>query len=300
VQLTMAKVQIVGTQACQASTLTSLQQLGVVQIEDASVSTVGLDRLPVDPVVEERRQTLVSLLAQLDTILSALPRRPVAAAPAAYDQAIAEPIDTLLSRLRAELNPLAEQVRALTARREKLVEERVSLPRYEATIRKLVPLAGEIPAYERFATVALLIDRRFEDMLGLIQQELANLTQEQIELVSGIVDPETIGAILVFPGEYSDEVNQLLGHEHISQVRLPDELAGVPFNRALTAIHTRLNSISSEIDELDNHLETLSEECYGRLATYRPVLHDHLNMLNVRTRLGSGHSTASSPGRSWR
>lgn len=290
-QLTMAKVQIVGTQTCLGSTLATLQRLGVVQIEDTSVSTVGLDRLPRDSVLEERRQALVSLLAHLDAILSALPRRPVAAAPAAYDQTTAEPIDTLVSRLRGELNPLAEQVRALTARREKLVEEKVSLPRYEATIRKLMPLAGEIPAYERFATVALLIDRRFEDMLGLIQQELAYLTQEQIELVSGIVDPETIGAILVFPEEYSDEVNQLLGREHISQVRLPDELAGIPFNRALATIHTRLDSISREIAEVDNRLEALSEEWYGRLATYRPVLHDQLNVLNVRSRLAATEYT---------
>jgi V/A-type H+-transporting ATPase subunit I len=290
-QLTMAKVQIVGTQTCLESTLASLQRLGVVEIEDTSVSTVGLDRLRRDPVIEERRQGLVSLLAQLDATLSALPPRPVTASPAVYDQAMAEPINALVGRLRAELNPVAEQVRSLMARREKLVEETLSLPRYEATIRKLMPLAGEILTYERFETVALLIDRRFEDMLGLIQQELAHLTQEQIELVSGIVDPETVGAILVFPEEYADEVNQLLGREHISQVRLPDELAGVPFNRALATIHTRVDSISDEIAELDNRLQALSEEWYARLAAHRPVLHDHLGMLNVRSRLAATEYT---------
>lgn len=290
-QLTMAKVQIVGTQSCLEPTLASLQRLGVVQIEDTSVSTVGLDRLPSDPALEERRQALVSLLAQLDAVLSALPSRTVTPAPAVYDRATAEPVEVLTGRLRAELNPVAEQVRILTARREKLGEEKVSLPRYEATIRKLMPLAGEIPAYDRFETVALLIDRRFEDVLGLIQQELAYLTQEQIQLVTGIVDPETVGAILVFPQEYSDEVNQLLGREHISQVRLPDELVGVSFNRALATIHTRLDSISREIEELDSRLEALSDEWYRRLSTYRPVLRDHLNLLTVRGYLGATQYT---------
>jgi V/A-type H+-transporting ATPase subunit I len=287
----MAKVQILGIQTGLEPTLTSVQRLGVLQIEDASVSTLGLDRLPRDPEVEEQRQVLTSLLAQLEAVLSALPRRHVTIDEVAYAAATAEPSDALAARLRAELKPVTEQVRTLTARREKLVEEQLSLPRYEATIRQLMPLTSELPVYERFETVALLIDRRFEDVLGPIRRELARLTQEQIEMVAGVVDAETVAAILVFPREYSSEINQLLGREHISRVRLPEELAGVPFHRVLAATQSRLEALPREIADMDRQLEARSDEWYMRLATYRAVLRDRLNALNVRGRLAATEYT---------
>ena len=290
-QLPMAKIQVISTHRLLESTLVTLQHLGAVQLEDAIVSAQGLARLPRDPSIENQREIMNYLLVRLNSVLAVLPPQPLSDMEAKYQSGSGRTSDALIAEIRAGLDVVTAEVQALTQRREDLIVEQQSLPRYEVTIRRLMPLAKEIPQLDRCETVALLIDRHFEHVLQGLGEELAVLTEQQIEIVSGIVDERTIGAILVFPRQYSAGVHNLLGQEHISQVRLPDELIDVPLERALAALQARLEAISEGIAEIDVQLAEMPLAWYANLFLWRSLVRDRVSALNARDLLAATEHT---------
>ncbi len=57
------------------------------------------------------------------------------------------------------------QVQALAQRRDALLHEQVSLPRYQATLTRLLPLTSNLPEFRDYETIALLLDRRYREVL---------------------------------------------------------------------------------------------------------------------------------------
>lgn len=289
-QVPMSKVQVISTHRQLEATLAALQRLGVVQLEDAMVTAQGLGRLPRDIQVENQRELLSYLLVRLDSVLAALAPRPKSAAATGVPEA-GRSFEAVVAEIRTGLDTVAAEVQTLTQRREQLIAEQQSLPRYAVTIRRLMPLAAEIPQLDRCETVALLIDRHFEHVLDTLRVELVTLTEQQIEIISRHVDEQTIGAILVFPKQYSASINELLGHEHINQIRLPAELVDVSLDRTLSALQDRLEAIASEINEIQAALRRVAVIWYSRLVVWRAIVQDRVSALNARAFLAATDHT---------
>ncbi len=299
-QLAMAKVQIIGGQRCLDQTVRVLHRLGVIQIEDLPRGSplYALQPVALDEAGLHRKESLTVLLTRIQALLTLLAPQPGGGTTYSpvdlaetYDALYAQPTDALLVQVKAQIDTLAPEVQAAALQRDKLETERVSLPRYEATLRKLVPLAAELPQLKDFETAALLIERRFSPVLDLIRHEIDRLTGSRFEMVVRDVDDETTAALLVFPHRHSGAVQSLLGRENISQVRLPDELTGVPFRDALKAIARRQAAIAAELAELDNRLLAFSLEWTGPLTVWRAVLRDRLQESEVLIRLGATQYT---------
>jgi V/A-type H+-transporting ATPase subunit I len=290
----MAKVEIIATKDKLDPTLKTLHRLGAVQIEDVRRrgGPLVLPRMTLDAAALAQREEIGLLVTRLESLLALLPKQPLPEnAPQLYEEASARVTGQQVAEAKKILGDIGTTAQELALRRDEFEAERAALPRYQATIRKVMPLAAELPDVGAYETVALLIERRFSAVLDVIHQELTDLVGDQFELNTADVDEETTAAVLVFPKEQSAKVNSLLGRENVSRVRLPKELARVSFKDALAAIGARLAAIPGELESIRARLEDLAAEWHVPLALLRAVLRDRLQQLEVAGRLGATHYT---------
>ncbi len=235
----MAKLEIVGHRRHLDATLACIQRRAVVQlVEAASVPGLYVAPLAADEEHLRAAEQLRRLRTSLDALLALAPV-PAAASPAEFSAAD-------LRAVWAELEELAPLVEPLVARLDALEAEQATLPRHVESLRRLVPLVPEVPELEAFETVALLVESRHAAVVGWLRDELANLLGTRFEIISARVEPDTIGAVLVFPRAESRQVHSLLAQQQVSRVRLPDRFRGMALAPAITAMERRIADLPGE------------------------------------------------------
>ena len=282
--LPMTKIQIVGSREKLEATLRALQRLGTVQIEDVAERGQAplLAKLTLEASALQRRAEINLLVARLGSFATILPQ--VIKAPdfsRSYESASLQSTEALIGEAQRAVDDLGPKTQALALRRDELQAEQASLSRYQAMLRKVLPLAAEIPRLTGYETVALLIERRSSAVLDLVRQKLGALIGDDFELNARHVDEQTTAAIVVFPKEQSAQVNALFGRENISPLRLPQELAGVSLTETLTTMERRLGEIPREIKIVDDELRHLGALWGSSVMVLRAALSDRLGQMEV-------------------
>jgi V/A-type H+-transporting ATPase subunit I len=234
----MTKIEIVGSRRSLEPTLVCLQGQGSVQLIDAA-SQPGLALAPFPPGEEELAEgaSLRQVRTRLDALIALgyIPAGPVAV-----------PVD--LTAVTHELDELAPEVAPLVTRIDDLEAEQSTLPRHIESLRRLVPLLPQLPELKAYETVALLIDRRHAAVVGWLRSELATLLDTQFDIISDQVDPDTVGAVLVFPRDQSRRVHALLSEQQVSRVHLPDEYRAMSLSAAIASMERRVLELPAEIE----------------------------------------------------
>lgn len=284
--LPMVKVQILGTKPCLARTVPILQRMGTLQIDQWSeVRLSSQQRMVHDDKATRLRERLAYLSTQVEAVLSTLP--PLEAPPPPDDEVYDHrSADWLLSTVETDLAELNPQIRALSTQRDQLEAQLSSLPRYEATLRQLLPLIPAFVELEQYAVTAILVERRYQVALETITRNLEELTNGLCEVISREVDRDLLAAVLIFPKNQAGVVSKLLGQENISQLRLPAEFAGQPLERVLTDIRRRLEAIPRQLAEIKDKFDALAQSWRPRLLTWQALLRDHLAQIDVCTNFG--------------
>ncbi len=238
----MAKVRIIGHRGNLDATLALLHELHVLHLVDVN-DDPGV-RLPPLTVDDERLRLLDDLRylrARVDALLALVQHPPQASGTAS-------PLDAAaLAELRGELDEAGPQIESLVGRLDELEAEQETLPRYAASLRRLLPLVPELTELEGYETAALMVDRRHAAVLGELNTGLAEALGANYEIISDQLDPETVGAVLVFPRNHAAAVSALLGREHLSRLRLPEQFERAPFRRAITNMDRRMTEIPIDI-----------------------------------------------------
>ncbi|MGQ9476084.1 MAG: V-type ATP synthase subunit I [Actinomycetota bacterium] len=292
--LTMSKVEILGLKSLFFQVLETLQDLGTLHLEDITKKKGPryADLLPMemDPALEEERNLLQNLAMRNNAILSELapPERRVTRAE------IEEKYRSFQGKTLAEISAMVEEeekaTRELINYKHELEVELSRLSKYEPIIKKVYPLASKVIATENYASVALLVEERYKQVLDYIEKELEKITNKQCEVFSARMDENTHAAILVFHRRYSEQVHNFLATENVNQVRLPSELSDKPYDEALKEIETRLNEIPPKLKKVREDLDKISEDWYVTLVALKGYLADRIESLNAIPKFGqSGH-----------
>jgi len=279
----MTRLQVIGHKRDLDATLEAVQQLACVQLVDGAEVHAGLR--PYVLADEQREiETLSYLQANVDALLALLPAQ-------ADEQPIPWTNRPLASSLQIDLDAHVSPLEELARQREALRSDAEVLPAYAVTLNKLVRLTPELTELKGYETVALLVHRRYRSAIDLLAEEVEQIAGNRFELVSDQVDPDTIGAILVFPRALRAPVLALLGRVQVSQVSLPPSLQDVPFQDALTRIQQRLQSIPNELAQIDIQLHKAAGEHRERWLGARQAVSRRLEQLRVRKRLGETNHT---------
>ncbi len=289
----MAHLRIIGLKTHLVPCVQTLHHLGCVQIDDMTeAGDVSARPLRLDRDMVRTQEELGYLVARVEGLLSTLgnsrgdqgtPRADLGAGEMSTADCAAE--------ARAGLDRLGPPMQALVSRREALEAERASLPRYEATLRKLLPIVPPSARDAANMTIGVLVSRTHLGVLDVVAERVVNLSGGRAEIVAEDVDAAIRAMLIVIPREFVAEVEALLGREDISRLRLPADFAGQPPDAAVAALSQRIAAIPQELAAVQANLSSLSEEWTPHLARWRARLRRRLEEFAVLARFGETDQT---------
>jgi V/A-type H+-transporting ATPase subunit I len=288
--LTMIPVEIVGLKSDLPAALHALRRLGCVHIDDlAEAPQVSARPLTLDREALRLQEELSFLVARIDGLLEMLGQAP-GAPPAALPQPAPAPEDCL-AEARAGLERLVPEVQALTGRREKLQAELASLPRYEGTLRQLLPIIPPSAHQPGNVSVGVLVSRAHIGILDSITREILESTNGRAEVVASDVDAALRAMLIVFPEVFTEKIETILGHEDVSRLRLPAELGGGPPDVVLETLRRRMSAIPAELQSIEAELIHLAALWREKLAWWSACLHEEIDTRRVLPKFGETDMT---------
>jgi V/A-type H+-transporting ATPase subunit I len=277
-------VEIIGLKLDLQPTLRALRKLGCLHIDELAESPqVSARQLALDRETLSRQEEYSFLLAKLEGVLSALGLN--------IEPAPAQLTGDFLEEARSGISKLASQVQSLSTRREELQSKLALLPRYEATLRKLLPMIPPSAHDPKNVSVGVLVSRVHVGVLDSIARRVLELTVGRAEVIASDVDTSTRAMFIVFPAEFTADVETLLGREDVSRLRLPEELRMGPPDMALQALKRQMVAIPREIDSVNQELAGLAAEWGHKLAQWRTALKEELETNSVVSRFGETDKT---------
>ena len=280
----MLPIEIVGLKDDLNPVIYTLRKQGCVHIDEVNDSPqISARPLTLDRKTLSRQEELSFLLARIDGLLDVL----------GYGDAgkVVSLPEGDLAEVRSCLDDLGPKVRALTERREELQSKLALLPRYEATLRKLLPIIPPSVHDPRNISIGMLVSRVNVGVLDSIASRILDLTNGRAEVVSSDVDASTRAMFTVFPGEFAAQVEALLGREDVARLRLPDELGGGPPDAALQALQRQMSTIPLEISKINRDLAGLAVEWCEKLALWNAFLVDEIDANSIFSHLGETDMT---------
>lgn len=298
--LPMTKVQVIGDKRHLYPTISLLHDLGVIHLEDAhgdaisaSLSNEDRDltsRMALDSVGEEKKRTGDEQLLRLNAVLGGLPRPDDENVDTQTGQLYSGfskyDFPTVVESSTEFLQEIETKVRTLANERSNLTKELASAEKYEAILEQFHPLLAESAPVEGYETIALLIDRRHEELVELLEAEIAEITGNRSYVTSADIGEDSTAAIIMFASDAAEAVRRLLWEEKVNEVRLPESIADTPFEQALAELHLRKQKIPYELEEVETHLKKLGAAWWPRIRAIRDVLLDHSEELKRINQFG--------------
>jgi len=280
----MLPLQIVALKTDMQTVLHCLRRLGCVHIDELAESPgVSARPLTLDRETLRLQEELGYLLARIEGLLDTLS---IQREPAAHP---AQPND--LAKARPEVDGLLSEVQALTVQRDKLQAELASLPRYEATLKKLLPIIPPSASKSDHGTIGILVSRTHIGVLDSVGKRTLDLTKGLADIIASDIDASTRAMLIVFPAEFTAEIESLLGREDVSRLRLPAELGEGPPDAVLASLHRRMAAIPEELKTIERELAVLAAQWRDRLLAWREVLRDDQDANSVLSSFGETDMT---------
>ena len=282
--LEMIPIEIVGLKADLQAVIQTLRRLGCVQIEELNeLPEISARPLTLDRNTVRYQEELSLLVARMGGLLEAL--------GGTHQKPESLSSGNHLAEARAGVDELMPKVKALASQREHLQSELGSLPRYEATLRKLLPIVPASVHEPGNRSVGILVNREHMDILDVIGKRVLDLTQGRAEVIASDVDQATRAMLIVFAEKYANEIEALLGREDITRLRLPAELGEGSPDVILTALYRRMASIPEQVKEINRELAALAAQWCEKLTVWRAALQDEIEASRVLPKFGETDQT---------
>ena len=243
----MTKVHVIGHRRKLESTMAALHQLAAIQLIDVTQdASVTLPPMAADDQQLHSIEELRFLRARLDALLA------LSTEPAPTNDAVVD-----LALLRSEIEVAGPEIEDLARTLDARSAELETLPRHLQSLKRLLPLVPELTELGGYDTDAVVLDARHASVLGELNQALDQLLGGNFEIISGQVDVDTVGAVVVTPKQSKGEVQALLGRQQVNRVRLPHEFESVSFRDAITLMERRLAELPVEIATIQEKITAI-------------------------------------------
>lgn len=292
----MSKLEIVGNKEVLPNVLRQIHELGCLHIEDV-IDQAEVGRYVVRPMVLDEnklreKRDVEEAVVRVGAIISSLPRSNVAVdllnkQKEAADKAWKEETPAFLLEVKETLDSVEDQARSLSKEKRDLLAEQANLVRYQAVMTKVAPLAGRLVALENYDSMALLVEKKFADLIEIVRKEVDRVTQGQSHIVADDIDERTIAVLVVFHNKFSRQIRSFLSGESVNEVVVPEDLRSLTYNEALVKVESRRSEIPGRLSEVDRELNTLSRHWYATLVMQRQALKEKLAELDIVGEFGA-------------
>src|SRR3990170_3038471 len=174
------------------------------------------------------------------------------------------------------LEPVRARVAALTGERVLLGSEEARLGSYRRLVEGLSSAIGHLPSIRGYGSTGIVVHTRYRAVIGLIRDELEELTGGRCEILAAEMDPDRVAAILLYPARVAEDVRALLGGRDLEEVALPEEFQGVPFDQLGPELGQEQSRVQVRLATVEAELAALSAAHGARVAALRDVLDDRV------------------------
>lgn len=281
----MTKIRIMGPKALLPSVTDLLHGLGMVHIESRppdvqKIDEILLRRFSIGAPTLHTKDSLETLLEQVKKILLLLPA-PAAESPSAAVGAPSDGTDRFFREAGSKIESLVARVEQLVGKKKVYADELSVLERYEKILQALSPLISQVRESRDLDYLGIAIRMKDKDVIPLLEQAMARITQNQYEIFYAPVDAEVLAALLVFPKESDAQVKSLLWEENIGELRLPSSIMDKPLGEAFKIILRKRQDLPRRIVSVDRELLALSRRWYLSLVELRAWLENKISQILV-------------------
>lgn len=275
----MVPIEIFGLKSELKVALDTMRDLGTVQIDKISESPeVAVRPISLDREMVRIQEEKTFILARIEGLLDMLECEPVH---------ITEiPAGDHLAEARQNIEKLVPKVRQIIDHLDNLKSELSSLPRYETTLKKLLPLIPSSAHQAGNNTIGVLVNRMHVDVLDSLTRSILEITSGQSEVIASDVDESTRAMLIVFPENHREEIETILGKGDVTRLRLPAELGDGPPDVILAKLRNRMASIPGEIDQTKQEITGIKIRWCNKLSVWKAALLDEVDANQAVSKLG--------------
>ena len=292
----MTKIEIVGSRELLPVVLQKIHEFGCLHIENISHQKKNgnyvIRHVALDQAGQNKKTDVENSLVKISSMLDALPAKPdnpelTLKQKNQADQAWNDDSDRFLEEVRKIVTSSEETLRELNKEKKSLLTEQSNLTRYKTVMTKVAPLAGRMVALENYDSMALLVEKKFANLIEIIRREIDRITENQSHIVADDVDENTIAVLMVFNNKYARQVRSFISGESVNEVVVPENLRSLSYDKALGQIEKRLQQLPPRLKEISKQLNKMSESLYYTLLTKKEVLQDKLDEFDVLDQFGT-------------
>jgi len=273
----MSKVEIVGEKELLQETLGLLRELGVFQIEPATVGFVEEGReedirsfIPDDETLRERL-FLEGLRQKIDELFSYLAKQPVRTSYI-EPRSIIETVAKTIERHIAEAKELSEK-------REGLRKERTELDQYAVFLGALAPLMETTRETPDLDFIGLTI--REPDMVVHLRDALSRITDWKFELMTDTAADGTLVGLITVEKDLSEKVKKSLSDEHVPELTFPPAFSGLSYSEKVSFVKKRSAEVSAAVERTDGLLSQFATRWVPIYRSVREWIDDRLSLLSA-------------------
>ncbi len=275
----MARVQIIGPKAYLDECVKALHDAAVLHIETVPAAEAApgkeafLRRIPLEQDKLKEKAFLVKSSEKVRNLIALLP------APLSYRKQAVSGAE--INGLLEQAAPVEEKVRALHARREKLIEELSVVTRYEKLLRGFAPMVSRLGGLKNLDIMGLTVEKTREDVVKLLEGEVAKITGGSYRIYTKDLDETTEGVVLAYPRQFDMTIRNLLAGKAISEVRLPEEYEEMTLFSALRRMQKKKEDLPGLIKDAETETAGISALWYGVLVGLKEAIDDAIDEIGV-------------------
>jgi V/A-type H+-transporting ATPase subunit I len=275
--LRMAKVEIVGPKGLLEDVLGFLKEMGILQIEPATVGFIekGCEEHVTSFLPDEKSLSEVLFLEDLrDRIGEMVSYLPVLDIRTSYIEPLPV-IDTISRTLEKHL----ETCRTLHRRREERRKEITELERYAAFLETLSPLLESVREAPDLDFIGLTI--KDPAMVGRLRELVSRLTEYRFELMTESGRDGTLVGLITLEKGVAEKVRNALSDERIPELDFPREMGDLTFQERATYVRKRMAELEFETGRIDAEMETFSRRWLPLYKRVKEWAEDRLSLMQA-------------------
>jgi V/A-type H+-transporting ATPase subunit I len=284
----MRFVEIIGPKKVFDSVLDTLQQRGVMHIEEIPIAgeskTVFLRKIHLSEEQVRQSQTYEELsklltedgIAHIPKLLVSRLRNSEEFASQYRQWTKSDDIGVVTTARKVHA-----QVRSFMRRRRNLDDDVRVLAVYEELAEALAPLveSSELPG--DYELVGVIFERKNLSARTLLKEHIHKLTSGQCRFLGAQLKGGRLAALVGFNKQYASDVRHFISEAGISEIHGPRQLRDKPFEEALITVRNDLSKLRAEQRKLSGQMQEFFTTRASLLLALKAVCDDRLSRFNA-------------------